>query len=157
MALWETKGPALEGTVRCIEELANHWWEEEESALLWESSDPNWGEQKLAIAPDGKVGIGCCDGLFLPLQLLWHNEDIWGDIQARFASFHYELEGEKLIFEGKGEITSPAWQRAICTWSRTVWGQLYTGHVCTADSTVLAWGTRNGERQKKPTIVPRWL
>jgi hypothetical protein len=139
LALWETKGPALEETVKCIEELANHWWEKEEPALVWESSDPDWGEQKLFIVPDGKVGIGCCDGLFMPLQLMPHQEETWDDIQARFAPFQYEGEGGKLTFRGKGEIASPAWQRAIRTWSRTMWGQLYTGHVCAACGTALTW------------------
>jgi hypothetical protein len=64
---------------------------------------------------------------------------MWRDIQTRFAPFHDEPEGEKLIFGGQGEITSPAWQCAIRTWSRTVWEQLYAGHVCAACSTVLTW------------------
>jgi hypothetical protein len=149
LALWETKGPALEETVKCIEGLADRWWEEEELALLWEGSDPNWGEQKLFIAPDGEVGIGCCDGLFMPLQFMPYQEEIWSDIQARFASFHYELEGEKLIFGGTGEIASPAWQRAIRTWSRMMWGQLYTGHVCAACSTVLTWRHKEWKASEK--------
>jgi hypothetical protein len=139
MVLWETKGPALEETVKCIEGLANHWWEEKEFALVWENSDPHWGEQKLFIAPDGRAGIGCCEGLFMPLQLMWHKEEMWVDIQAHFASFQYEVEDEKLIFKGKGEIASPAWQRAIATWSRMTWGQLYTGGACASCSTVLMW------------------
>jgi hypothetical protein len=36
LALWETKGPALEEAVRCIDELPDHWWEEEEPELIWE-------------------------------------------------------------------------------------------------------------------------
>jgi hypothetical protein len=135
MVLWETKGPAFEKAVKCIEELADRWWEEEEPALTWEGD--NDGE--LFIIPDGKVGIGCCEGLFMPLQFMPYQEEIWADIQARFASFQYEDQDEKLIFKGKGEIASPAWQRAIATWSRRTWGQLYVGGVCAACSTVLVW------------------
>jgi hypothetical protein len=108
-------------------------------ALVWEGSEPHGGEQKLLIALDGNVGIGCCEGLFMPLQFMEHKEAIWTDIQAHFAPFQYEMEDEKLIFKGRGEIASPAWQRAIATWSRTTWGEFYTGGACASCNTVLMW------------------
>jgi hypothetical protein len=116
------------------------------AALVWESqarAGDNDLEscQSLQIMDSGQLWAGHCqtapqDVEFTP----WQNQE-WAEILDRFAPFDdYSRPGERLHFEGQGQVAGPAWQRAIAAWSRFTYQEQVAGRASASSAkTVLSW------------------
>jgi hypothetical protein len=85
-------------------------------------------DQSASFGPCGEIPR---EAIFSPPQ--------WDEIRDHFASFTGEVGGEIIDFQGRGQASGPAWQRALLSWVRQAYTVLYTGQACSACNTVMAW------------------
>lgn len=114
-----------------------------DTLLLWEGSAlfaENPTEcHRLQITADNQILLGPCNGEQKAVQFLANHNQEWPEILARFAPFQLETPTERIIFNGRGQVSGPAWQRAITAWAQLAHAELASGRVSAAGHTVLAW------------------
>jgi hypothetical protein len=124
-----------------------------EPYLVWEGhTDIGDGDtdscKSLVIASDAQARVGSC-GDTQPQETLSANHSReWAEILARFAPFEYDTPQEHLALRGKGQVSGPAWERAIAAWARFTYGELLAGRVSASVKTIMAWSM--GEVPEQP-------
>lgn len=68
-----------------------------------------------------------------------YNRPEFTEMLARFAPFHYETDGQKLVFQGRGLVEGAAWQRALLAFALLTSSELSSGQACAACATVFSW------------------
>lgn len=84
----------------------------------------------------GEIAFGSCGQ---GLKSAPYNRTEIGEMVNRLASFELKSQQESLIFRGKGEISSPAWHRAVLHWAETAYAENATGRVCAACESLMSW------------------
>lgn len=116
---------------------------DEETTLIWEGDpllDDNQAEcRSLRLTADDQAMIGPCGAAGKPVDIFPGQPGGWADMRIRFAPFVTETTQSRVVFQGNGQITSPAWQRAITTWSQFTYSELASGRVSASVRTVLSW------------------
>jgi hypothetical protein len=136
-----TQAPGPEATAE--EELLPDTASSGDAALAWEG-DPDLGDNQadclsLRLTASGEATIGPCGEAGTPAELLAQQQQTWTGMLNRFAPFEYESEQERVVFEGQGDIASPAWERAIASWARFTYMQAASGRVSASVQTVMSW------------------
>lgn len=131
-----------------------------EPGLIWEGftefGDGNAETCKsLRVGPGSQAVVGECETIETAGQVQEFQNQAWTEMLDRFAPFEYSSDAEKVIFRGTGQIEGPAWQRAIATWARFTYGELFTGRVGAAVRTSLSWSL--GEVPGQPGSCGRLL
>ena len=136
----------------------------DEPVLVWEGhtefGDGNKSDcKRLTLTSNGDATAGRCGegaggGIGNPNPLRLQSME-WQDIQSHFASFEYTAPDEHLTFHGAGQLTGPAWQRAIATWTRFTYGELVTGQTSASVRTALSWWM--GELPDQPGYCGRLI
>jgi hypothetical protein len=115
----------------------------EEVVLTWEGDplpDDNQAEcRSLRLTAAGQAMLGPCGAVENPGQMLAGQAREWSEMLVRFAPFTAETIQGRVDFQGQGQITSPAWQRAIAAWARFTYLELSSGRVSASVRTVLSW------------------
>ncbi len=114
------------------------------AALVWSGSILPGGEtggvcSSLTLTTGSQALVGPCDGAQTEVPLSYNHDQDWTQILARFAPFELETPAERIDFRGQGEISGPAWERAITAWARISAAELGSGKVSATGRTVLAW------------------
>jgi len=110
-------------------------------ALAWEGQGL-WGDEDatrcktLQIGADGQMTLGYC-GQTLTVTSL--NRPEFGEMLERLAAFELETPTDSLVFQGRGQIDDPAWQRAVLAWVHWTFGETWSGRACAACRTALSW------------------
>lgn len=114
-----------------------------ETALVWQGdplTDDNQEEcSSLQLTAAGQAIIGPCGAADIPAELLAGPGQEWPQLFTRFAPFTLETDQGLVEFKGQGQISSPAWQRAIATWSQFTYNELASGRVSASGRTVMSW------------------
>lgn len=115
----------------------------ESIALLWEGDplpDDNQDEcRSLQIMVDGQAMIGPCGAVDTPVELSANRTDGWAAMVVRFAPFTAESEQGRVVFQGQGQISSPAWEEAIAGWAQFSYNELASGRVSASARTIASW------------------
>lgn len=115
----------------------------DEMVLAWEGdplADDNQDEcRTLQVTAGGQVTIGPCGAADTPAELFTGRPGEWTEMVIRFAPFETETEQGRVEFRGQGQISSPAWERAITAWARFSYLELSAGRVSASARTVLSW------------------
>jgi len=123
----------------------------EADLLLWEGpalfAEDQTECHRLRVTNENKAFTGLCAGEPAEVEFVNNQNGGLTDMVARFAPFQTDTPQGRITFNGKGEITGPAWERAITNWAQFTYAELATGHVGAANRTVLAWnlGEQNGQ------------
>lgn len=111
-----------------------------DAVLSWEgaplSDDTACG--RLVIDSKGQVTFGPC-GEASQVQSLGAHAAEWAALQTRFAAFDYATDTTTLTFNGVGEISGAAWQRALAAWAQLVYSELAAGRTSAAVATAMSW------------------
>jgi Tol biopolymer transport system component len=133
----------------------------DDPVLVWEGhteiGDVNANTcKRLALTASGAASVGpCSDAVGDRTDPLRLQSMEWQDIQSHFASFEYTTPDEHLTFHGAGQLTGPAWQRAIATWARFTYSELVTGQTSASVRTALSWWM--GELPDQPGYCGRLI
>ena len=92
--------------------------------------------ETLRFTTPNQAWTGACGGT---LSAHPYNRPEFTEMLARFAPFHYEADGQKLVFQGRGLVEGAAWQRALLAFARLTYGELSSGRACAACATVFSW------------------
>lgn len=121
----------------------------EDPVLIWERRYVNYDEKeycsRLELGKDGQGVAGSCDSPDRLARVSEERVPQLTEMVARFAPFQIEeVESEraerKFIFQGWGEIASPAWQRAITRWADRRYDEARrSSRSCAACETALFW------------------
>lgn len=121
----------------------------EEMALRWEHTTQGDAAecQRMGIAADGRAWVGRCADTELtatgaPFQ--------WEEILARFAPLQVDGDNLKLTFAGEGDLSGPAWERALQAWTEVSYNELRSGRVSASGRTVFSWWL--GEVEAQPGV-----
>lgn len=144
--------PVQETATVSLQPTEDHQNNNPEEALLWEGpalfAEDQTECHRLRITQDNRVFIGLCAGEQTEVEFVAGGEGGWADMVSRFAPFQSDTPDEHIIFNGRGQIAGPAWERAITTWARFTYAELASGHIGAANRTVLAWNL--GEQPDQP-------
>lgn len=122
---------------------------EDEFALRWEqtTTDEMAECRRMEIAVDGRAWVGrCADSELTATDAPFQ----WEEILARFAPFEVDTEDLKISFAGEGDLSGPAWERALQAWAEVSYNELYSGQVSATGRTVLSWWL--GEVEDQPGV-----
>jgi hypothetical protein len=116
----------------------------EEPALSWQAEiETEEGPQavcrQLLLAANNQARIGPCGAADTPVTLLAHQEKDWSDILDRFAPFQADTSQGMVSFRGTGEVSGPAWERAVAAWARFTYQELQAGRVGASLKTDMSW------------------
>jgi hypothetical protein len=106
----------------------------DQALFTWESQSAAC--ETLRFTTPNQAWTGACGGT---LSAHPYNRPEFTEMLARFAPFHYEADGQKLVFEGRGLVEGAAWQRALLAFARLTYGELSSGRACAACATVFSW------------------
>jgi hypothetical protein len=115
-----------------------------DQALVWQGyteigdGDPTRCKA-LWLSAEGQALFGPCEAVETASPLTANQNREWAEILTHFAPLEAHILEEQIIFKGTGEVTGPAWGRAIAAWSRFTYGELVTGGVSASARTVLSW------------------
>jgi hypothetical protein len=114
---------------------------ETDDVLVWEGQgyDENGTLvcQRLTMTAEAQATIGRCDASVMA-RTLDYPSPIWPEMLARFAPFEVETADGRIVFQGQGEISSPAWEAAIASWAGNLDNELSSGRASAAGMTVLS-------------------
>ena len=117
--------------------------EEDPVVLVWEGdplADDNQDEcRTLQVTASGQATVGPCSAADTPVELFTSRPGEWTEMAIRFAPFEAETEQGRIVFQGQGQISSPAWERAIAAWARFSYLELSSGRVSASARTILSW------------------
>lgn len=117
--------------------------EEDPVVLLWEGdplADDNQDEcRALQVTASGQATIGPCGAPDTPVEQLTVRSGEWTEMVTRFAPFETETDQGRIVFQGQGQISSPAWERAIAAWARFSYLEMSSGRVSASARTVSSW------------------
>jgi hypothetical protein len=101
-----------------------------------------WGDgddtrcKTLQIDADHNLKAGYCGE---DASASWPAGAQFEEMVGKFAPFEYVTANERLFFRGRGQLDSPAWQRALAAWAHWTYAEVSSGHPCAACRTVLSW------------------
>lgn len=102
---------------------------------------------------DNKAFLGPCDSEQTEVEFVSNQNGGLVDMVSRFAPFQAEMAQGRLSFNGQGQITGPAWERAITSWTQFAHAELASGRVGATTPTVLAWNVGEQEGQCQMLLV----
>lgn len=115
----------------------------ENAVLIWEGdplADDNLAEcRRLQLAADGQALLGACGEAGTVVEPFAFQEEQWTDMLNRFAPFERETEQGRLVFRGQGQVSSPAWERALDSWARFTYLESASGRAGAANRTIMSW------------------
>lgn len=109
--------------------------------LAWEGQGL-WGDEDatrcktLQIGADGQMTLGYCGQT---LTVTSFNRPEFGEMLERLAAFELKTPTDSLVFQGRGQIDDPAWQRAVLAWVHWTFGETWSSRACAACRTALSW------------------
>jgi hypothetical protein len=122
-----TRVPALDPDLPVLE------WE---GYGVWDGDENGTKCKTLQIDANNEMKTGYCGET---QAISFMNRPEFKEMVATFAPFEYETESERLIFRGRGDVASPAWQRAILAWTQWTYSESVTGRVCASCRAALSW------------------
>jgi hypothetical protein len=121
----------------------------EDPVLIWERRYVGYDEKeycsRLELGMDGQGVTGSCDSPDRLARVSEERVPQLTEMVARFAPFQSEeVESERaereFIFQGQGEMASPAWQRAVTRWADRRYDEARgSSRSCDACETALYW------------------
>ncbi len=75
------------------------------------------------------------------------NRPEFDEMLERIAAFDLHLPADMVTFQGHGQISDEAWQRAVLAWVHLTFGEAWSGQACASCRTALSWhpGTVGGD------------
>jgi hypothetical protein len=117
--------------------------EHENTLLLWEGpalfAEDQTECHRLRVTQNYQAFVGLCNGEQTEVEFVTNREGGLADMVSRFAMFQSDMPDGRIIFNGRGEVDGPAWERAIINWAQFTYTELVSGRVGAANRTVLAW------------------
>jgi inhibitor of cysteine peptidase len=101
-----------------------------------------WGDEDatrcktLQIGADGQVAMGYCGEALTTTSF---DRPEFEEMVDRLAPFELKTPTDDLVFQGRGQIAGPEWQRAVLAWVHWTFGESWAGRACAACRTALSW------------------